>query len=195
MVTDYYESAAVVTYPITLVELKLWLRITHATEDTLLNSLITAATEKAELITNRLFISRIVTGYFSGLECPKYEVGYFLAVRRAPVTAITTVKVMVDDVLTTVGATEYNLKHTGGFPRIVFEEVNDSPDDVPYPYQVAFTAGYGVAATVPEPIKTAIKEIIAYWYQNRGDCGQQGGEVPAIANGILQEYRIVNTFG
>ena len=194
MIDDYYESAAVATYPVTLVEVKLWCKVAHITEDALLNSLITAATAKAELITNRLLISRTVTGYFSSLDCSKYEKGYHITIRRAPVTAVATVKIMIDDVLETIEATEYNLKHTGGFPRIIFEEVNDSPDCVPYPYQVAFTAGYGAAAVVPEAIKTAIKETITYWYRNRGDCTSGNMEIPPIAMGILGEYRILNTF-
>jgi uncharacterized phiE125 gp8 family phage protein len=196
MITDYYlQTSTPATYPVTLVEVKLWLRITHDAEDDLLNSLITAATEKAEKITNRVFIERTYTGNFSGLDCSNYDVGFFIALRRAPLIEITLLEVTVDDSTVTIYDTDYNIKKTGGFPRIVFEEVSDRPDLIPYPYQVAFTAGYGAAAVVPEPIKTAIKEMIAYWYQNRGDCGGRGGEIPAIADGILQEYRIVNTFG
>ena len=196
MIDDFYEQAAVVTYPVSLAEVKLWCKLSTSTvEDTLLNSLITAATEAAEKYTNRLFISRTVTGYYAFLDgSSDFENGYFITLRRAPVTAVTTVKVYVDDVLTTIEATEYNLKQSnGGFSRIVFEEVNDSPDYGSYPYQVAFTAGYGVATAVPEMIKTAIKETIANWYQNRGDCGS-GSELPSIAKGILGAYRISNTF-
>jgi len=103
------------------------------------------------------------------------------------------VKVYVSDVLTTVDSDDYNVKDTGGFPRIIFEEVNDRPDSVPYPYQVEFTAGYGVAAAVPSAIKTAIMETVSYWHSNRGDCGG-GDELPGIAKGILGEFKISNTF-
>jgi uncharacterized phiE125 gp8 family phage protein len=198
MITDYYlQTSTPATYPVTLVEVKLWLRITHDAEDDLLNSLITAATEKAEKITNRVFIERTYTGNFSGLDCSKYETGYFIALRRAPLVAgsITIVDVMSGDERVTIYDTDYEIKDKSGFTRLVFCTINDNPDCVPYPYRVLFSAGYGAAEAVPEPIKTAIKEMIAYWYQNRGDCGGQGGEIPAIADGILQEYRIVNTFG
>jgi len=164
MIDDFYEQTAVVTYPVSLAEVKLWCKLSTSTvEDTLLNSLITAATEAAEKYTNRLFISRTVTGYYAFLDgSSDFENGYFITLRRAPVTAVTTVKVYVDDVLTTIEATEYNLKQSnGGFSRIVFE--------------------------------TAIKETIANWYQNRGDCGS-GSELPSIAKGILGAYRISNTF-
>jgi len=102
---------------------------------------------------------------------------------------------MVSDVVTTISSDEYNLKEDSGFSRIVFEEVNDSPDRVPYPYQVTFVAGYGANSdAVPAPIKMAINEAVCYWYQNRGDC-DGATELPPIAKGILGEYRILNTYG
>jgi uncharacterized phiE125 gp8 family phage protein len=194
MVTDFYEiKTAASTQPVTLVEQKAWMKITNTTEDALITALIVAATEKAELYTNRVFVTRTFTGYLSGLACSQYEAGLYLELRRAPLGSITTVKVTEDDSLETVSSDDYNVKETGAFPRIVFEEINESPDRVPYPYQVEFVAGYGAAAAVPGAIKTAIMEAVSYWFYNRGDCGS-GNELPGIAKGILGEYRILNTF-
>jgi uncharacterized phiE125 gp8 family phage protein len=195
MVTDFYEiETAASEQPVTLVEAKAWCKITNSTEDTLITALIVAATEKAEKFTNRVFITRTITGHISGLDCSQYERGLFIALRRAPLVSVTTVKVLVDDTLETVSSDDYNVKETGGFPRIVFEEVNENPDSLPpYPYQVEFVAGYGAAAAVPEAIKTAIMEAVCYWHSNRGDCGG-GEELPGIAKGILREYKIINTF-
>jgi uncharacterized phiE125 gp8 family phage protein len=194
MVTDFYEiKTAATTQPVTLVEAKAWCKITNATEDALITALIVAATEKAEKFTNRVFVTRTITGYLSGLDRSQYEVGYYLELRRAPLGSVTTVKVTEDESLETVSSDDYNVKETGGFPRIVFEEVNESPDRVPYPYQVEFVAGYGAAAAVPEAIKAAIMEAVCYWHSNRGDCGC-GEELPGIAKGILREYKIINTF-
>jgi uncharacterized phiE125 gp8 family phage protein len=194
MVTDFYAiKTAATEQPVTLIEAKAWCKITNATEDTLITALIVAATEKAEKFTNRVFITRTFTGHISGLDCSAYERGLFIALRRAPLGSVTTVKVLVDDTLETVSSDDYNVKETGGFPRIIFEEVNESPDLIPYPYQVEFVAGYGAAAAVPEAIKTAIMEAVCYWHSNRGDCGG-GEELPGIAKGILREYKIINTF-
>jgi uncharacterized phiE125 gp8 family phage protein len=195
MITDNYVVKTPATeQPVTLTEVKAWCKITNATEDALITALIKAATEKAEKFTNRVFITRTFTGHISGLDrSPCYEVGVFLTLRRAPLGSVTSVKVLEDDTLETVSSDDYNVKDTGGFPRIVFEEVNDSPDRVPYPYQVEFVAGYGAAAAVPDAIKTAIMEAVCYWHSNRGDCGG-GDELPGIAKGILREFKIINTF-
>ena len=196
MLDHYVLSVAPTTLPVLLCDVKSWGRITWDTDDTMLESLMLAATQKAEQFTNRVFIQRTFTGYFECLECPHgYEKGYYLALRRAPIVSVTTVKVYEDDILETISSDDYDLKPTAGFSRIIFSEINNSPDTVPYPYQVEFVAGYGTKTTdVPEPIKLAIKQTVSYWYQNRGDC-DCGSEMPGTAKEILGEYRILNTYG
>ena len=195
MGNDHYDLIiAADEEPVTLAEAKAWCKVTHTAEDTLITALIKAATAKAEKFTNRVFIERTFTGFFAGVECSKFEKGLFLAIRRAPLLAVATVEATVDDTQETISTDDYDIKETPGFSRIIFSELTDNPDVVPYPYQVDFTAGYGAAATVPEPIKVAVMETVCYWYSNRGDCAV-GAELPTIAKGILGEYRIVNTYG
>jgi uncharacterized phiE125 gp8 family phage protein len=192
--SDFYEiKTAATEEPVTKAEAKTWCKVTNTTEDDLFTELIVSATAKAELITNRVFITRTFTGYFSGFECSCYS-WRFLTLRRAPLLAVTNIKVMVDESLETISTDDYEVKEESSFSRVIFSEINETPDLIPYPYQVEFTAGYGAAAAVPGPIKTAIKEIVCYWHQNRGDCGE-GGELPKLASEILKEYRIVHTFG
>jgi len=191
---NYTVTVAPVGLPVTLPEVKTWCRKTTCDEDDLLLGLLNSAVQKAELITNRVFITRTYEGFVECLNCSKWEKGYFFQIRRAPLIAVSKIEVMVNDALVTIEDTEYNVKQTSGFSRIIFEEVNDSPDLVPYPYKITFTAGYGVAADVPDPIKTAIKMMVSYWRQQRGDCDGEG-EIPSPAMGILDEYRILNTYG
>lgn len=194
MNSDFYKiKTAASELPVTKVEAKAWCKVTHTSEDDLFNSLIAAATAKAELFTNRVFVQRTFTGSFSGFECSKFD-GVNFTLRRAPFISLTSVKVMVDDVLETISTDDYNMQEEHGFSRIIFTATDESPDDIPYPYQVEFVAGYGAASAVPEPIKTAILETICYWHKNRGDCGE-GSEIPGIAKGILGEFRILNTYG
>lgn len=180
--------------PVTLAEAKAWCKITHSSEDALITALITAATQKAEIFTNRVFVERTFTGFFSHLECSKFEKGYYLALRRAPLLSVSAVEVTEDDSQVTVSTDDYNTKETPGFSRIIFEEVNHGPDAIPYPWEVDFTAGYGAAADVPKPIKVAIKAAVCYWHSNKGDCADTK-ELPGISKQLLSEYRILNTFG
>jgi uncharacterized phiE125 gp8 family phage protein len=54
---------------------------------------------------------------------------------------------------------------------------------------IAFTAGYGDAASdVPQAIRTAILEMIAELYSNRGDIES---DPPAIAQAMLAPYRVL----
>jgi uncharacterized phiE125 gp8 family phage protein len=193
MVTDFYEiKTAATEQPVTLAEAKAWCKITHTAEDDIITDLIVSATEKAETINNRVYITRTFTGYLSGLDWScRYEVGPYIELRRAPLGTVTSVKVYDDETLETVSGDDYNVKETGGFPRIVFSEINESPDRIPYPYQVEFTAGYGAAADVPEVVKTKIKKAVSYCYYNRGDCG--GVDSPAVES-ILKYQKIINTF-
>ena len=177
--------------PVTLAEAKAWCKVTHTNDDDLITGLIVAATLRAEMYTNRVFVSRTFTGKFECLELSDYEKGPFFQVRRAPLISLTFIKVYVDDVLTTISSDDYNLKQTSGFSRIIFEEINDSPDLIPYPYEISFTAGYGEDGDVPELIKVAIKDAVAYWYQNRGDCG----DLPKMSKMNLRSFKILNTYG
>ena len=184
--------------PVTLAEAKAWCKITHSSEDTLITALIKSATAKLELYTNRVFVERTFTGFFSHLECSKFEKGLYLALRRAPLLSVSTIEVTEDDSQVTVSTDDYNVKETAAFSRVIFSEINNSPDVIPYPWQVVFVAGYGAAADVPEPIKTMIKQYVCFLYTNKGDCADAGGKtggIPEIVRAIADEYRIVNTFG
>lgn len=194
MGNDYYDLIIPADEgPVTLAEAKAWCKVTHTAEDSLFTGLLAAAVAKAELFTNRVFIERTFTGFFSWLECSKYERGLYLELRRGPLLSVAGVEVTAEDTQVIVSTDDYEVKKSNGFSRIVFSEFNETPDAIPYPIQVDFTAGYGDASEVPEPIKLAIKEAICYWYSNRGDCSV-GQELPGISQGILSEYRIVNTY-
>ena len=197
---DYYDITVVATEePVTLTEAKTWVRRGAVTaDDTLLTSLISAVTASDEKYCNRVFVTRTFEGFFDSLCASRYESVPFIQVRRAPIGAISSVEVMSSDSWTAF--TDYILKETGGFPRILFPNgiTDASPDsDVAYPLKVTFTAGYGAASAVPEDIKTAIKAHIAFLYENRGDTISEGSlgmplEAKAIYNG---KYQIINTFG
>lgn len=65
--------------------------------------------------------------------------------------------------------------------------------------KVTFTVGYDPLETdttkkIPERIKTAIKEIVAFHYTNRGDCDSacniNGYAVPCLAKGLIDSISI-----
>lgn len=193
---DYYEIVdGPAELPITLDEAKAACRITHDAEDVLISALIGAATFKLEDYTNLCFVERSYLGFFEGLACSKFEKGLFLTTRRAPLIQVDSVNVTENSLQTLVGADQYNIKKTAGFPRIVFNgEGSYFPDLIPYPWQVEFQAGFGDAAAVPETIKMMIKQFVCFLYGNRGDCGDAPA-MPDVVKMMADEWRIVNTYG
>lgn len=180
--------------PVTLAEAKAWCVIEHALDDTLIDALIKSATEIAEKFTNRVFVERTFKGQFAHLQCSKFEIGPFVEPRRASLKSITSVQILVDSVLEDV--TDYKEKPESSFSRLIFTDSLPSGDDVPYPLEVVFVAGYGAASVVPEAIKTAIKELVCFMYTHKGDCDIKCDEnnIPTGAKSILKKYRIINTY-
>ena len=199
MITDHYNVTVDPSDdPITTSEAKAWARIRTAADDVLVASLISSVTLFGEKFTNRVFITRTIEGFFSGLEASKFETVPFVTIRRSPLVAISAVEVFSGGSF--VAFTDYQLKEMHGFSRVLFENgiFDASPDlNVPYPLKITFTAGYGAAADVPSDIKTALKAHIAFMYENRGDAIAEGDlsmplETKAIYKG---KYQIINTFG
>jgi uncharacterized phiE125 gp8 family phage protein len=180
--------------PVTLNETKLFLRVDGDGDDTLITALIKAATIKAEKYTGRFFVERTVTASFSGADVTRCERFPFLKLRRAPLVSITSFEAIVDDTLTTVDADSYQLKQTSSFARILLTE-SITADDVPYPLVVVALVGYGKAKVVPDSIKDAIKMLVAFYYENRGDVEPDGKVgMPWEVKSVLSPYKIIDTF-
>lgn len=185
MPLDYYEITTPVTVePVLLADAKSWCRITHSSEDALITSLIKTATLQLEHYTNRAFSTRTMTGYFSGLDVSRYEDGPYLTLRRCPLLSLTSLK--CGGVV--AGSGTYEVRETPGFSRVVFNEVPEYDGDAVYPFEAVFTAGY---TTVPEDIKTAIKQYVCLLFSARGDCDI----LPKYIKTIVAHYRTLNTFG
>lgn len=71
-----------------------------------------------------------------------------------------------------------------------------------YKIRITFTAGFTIAddpvTDIPPALKTAMLQIIASYYANRGDCEDRkcsvnGFSVPCNAKGILDQYSLART--
>jgi len=199
-INDFYEiETAATTYPVTLDEARDFLKTPSivTADDTLIEDiLIKAATSRVEKYCNRVFVQRTFTGKFSNLKSSDYEVYPFIELRRSPLISVSSVKTYVDESLTDVDSDSYYLKESPTFARILFTETADCDDDIAYPMEVEFIAGYGAASAVPECIKTAILMYINFMYENRGDVPAEGDrEIIKQINMILDPgIRIINSF-
>jgi len=61
--------------------------------------------------------------------------------------------------------------------------------------EVDVAVGYGDApGDVPQPLRQAIKLLVAHWYENRGliALGQPVAVLPASAAALLAPYRVLS---
>lgn len=195
MGNDYYEITSPPSEePVTLAEAKSWCKVETTEDDTLITALVKAARLTGEKYCNRTFVTTTFKGFYSALELTNCEKYPFVALRRAPLDTVTSVQLMVDDSLEDVDSDDYFLKEKSSFSRILFSGSLNG-DDVAYPLEIVFTAGYGAASAVPEDIKTAIKQHILYLYENRGDVSPDGElPMPIEVRAMYSKYRILDTF-
>lgn len=196
MPIDYYDITTPPAEPlIPLADAKQWLRVdTDITlDDDIITALIDAAIDMSEKYTNRCFVTRSISGYFSGFSSDSIGTP-FLQVRRSPLINLASVWRFTDGDYVEVDAAIYHRQQRSTFDRIFFDDT-PSVDNVPYPIRVDFTAGYGAASDIADSIKTAVLQIILFLYENRGDVMPDGAiGLPLESRAIFSKYRILNTF-
>jgi uncharacterized phiE125 gp8 family phage protein len=179
---------AATTYPVTLAEAKLHLRVDGTDEDTLINALIAAATQQAENYTWRTLMTTVYE-YIADSFSKQIELDTF------PIATIDSIKYYdLNNVQQTliVSAYESNLNEC---PVLIRPKENYYWPDTIIRFDavtVRFTAGYASAAAVPAAIKQAILMIVGHLYANREDVvtGTQVNTMPQSSQYLLNTYRV-----
>lgn len=178
------------TCPISTVDMKNHLRVDHATDDTLIEQIMLAATEAAENFQRRTYITRSRTYYldsFPTIIRPPYS----------PLVAVTTLKYYdTDGVQQTLDAANYRVD-TDTEPGRITEAYNctwPSIRTMTNAIEVTYTSGYGTENTdVPDDIKAALKMMIAHLYENRSAViDSKLHEVPLGARTLLWARKLVD---
>jgi uncharacterized phiE125 gp8 family phage protein len=151
--------------PVTLDEAKLWCKIDLDDDDDLITALITAARQMCEKYTGVSFITRTVTAYLNN-GCGGCYLPY------GPVNSITSYtdidgETVDADLIVIVGDK--------------FKQLREPLTDY---IKIIYTAGY---TTLPENLKKAILQQIAYMYEHRGDS--LAGEFSPVAKVILNQVK------
>lgn len=181
-----YELVAYATSPVLLATAKSFMRVTSTAEDTLIQSLIDAATEWCEDYTGRQF--RENTWQLSLDEF--YD---RIDIRRSPVKEITSITHIVSGAPVTVDASTYYLKNLTQLSEVLLVDGKAWPTNTDVREQaivISFTSA--VYARALSRFTNAVLQLVSYLYENRGDC--DCGIDSAIASGatkILNQFRIV----
>ena len=183
------------TNPVTLQEAKTHLRVDHSDEDALINILVQAATEMAELHTNRSFITQTRQMKFDNFPCVD------ITIQNGPLISISgtdtasspnTLGITYydeDEALQTLSASAYWVDSSSNIARIVVKESWPGTYVMPNAVTVTYTAGYGAASDVPAAIKQAILLILGHLYEHRESVSvEEMYEMPFGSKVLLSQY-------
>ena len=166
--------------PVTLQELKDFLRLNDSSEDTLLTGFIKAARELFENLTGRAIVSTAYRQHFPTLSGPLY-------LMRAQVTAVTAVKYYdANDVLQTAAGYYTDVVSTPS--KVWFDTYPTTSSgkrgNVAY---VDFTAGW---SSCPELVKTGIKLMSAHYYEFRAEYQETDlSRLPMGFKAVCDQYK------
>lgn len=194
--------------PLSITEVKLHLRVDFADDDVLIGLLITAVRQYCEHLTARSLCTQkwaLVMdcfpgslGYASNWGQPNSLPGNAVLLEKGPVQSIDSITYIdMASATQTMASSDYVADMSGQLTRITPRFGKIWPIALP---QIAsatinFTAGYGVAAAVPEGLKSWMKLRIGTLYENREEV-ISGRSVSIVAlpfvDRLLDAYTIRN---
>jgi uncharacterized phiE125 gp8 family phage protein len=168
--------------PVSLAEVKAYLRVDTDTEDALVTAMINGAIGTAEfylgrsLITQTLRLTLVRWPAWSaeaiGADCPWSGGPRVVELAQPPVQSITSVTVYdEDDQGTTVDPSVYRLANgSNDRGRLVLRQGQSWPSGgrATDAIEIDYVAGYGDnGSDVPEPIRQGLLALIAFWFEHR----------------------------
>ncbi len=175
--------------PVTLADAKAHLRVEHSADDDLIAALIAGARAHVEAHTRRALIAqswRLIRdewppdGRVAVLPVPLVALSAARVYRFDGSTQTIDPAAFVADVASAPAVLSFN----GGAPPVPGRVIGGIELDV--------DVGYGEEpADVPEPLRQAIRILIAHWYENRGLTGESAAALPQTVEALIAPYRVV----
>lgn len=203
----YTLVTAPATEPVSLTDVKTFLRIDGTADDAILTMLIASTRRMAEEYTKRALITqswKLTMDRFSEWEDDILPPGHYTAptpflvngtqaiqLSRQPIQTITHIKTTNSaNVQSTVAAATYTLDTATG--QILLNEGYSWPSELRAraAVEIQFAAGWANAAAVPDPIKQGILQHISASYTNKV-CA----DIPAGSKALYDAFRLPEAFG
>jgi len=174
--------------PVTLAEAKAFLRVEHDADDDVIATLVTAARCHVEAQTRRALLTQVWR-----LTRDAWPIDGRIPVAPSPLQALAAAR--VHDAAGAAHALDPQvfLVDAAG-AQLVF-----APGSLPAPGRAAgieldIAVGYGdAAADAPQPLRQAVRMLVAHWYENRGVAAAEAGAavLPLSVAALLAPYRVV----
>ena len=174
--------------PLSLAEARQWLRIDSTHDDDIVSTLIVSARLLVEQTTRRLLIAQQWR-----ILLDDWPIGGMIEIPLTPVLSIDAFRLRAPSgEATPVNPETYRLR-THQDPAVVeLLSVPSAELALRGGIELDVTAGYGAQAIhTPEPLRHAIRLLVAGWYENRGDAafGQHGAQLPSAVASLLAPFR------
>jgi len=189
MARSYAVDTAATTAILTTAEAKTHLKVDTTADDDYIDNLISAATESAQIFTNRYFINSTIIQYGDTWSD-------IATLFKSPVSSVDEITYYDSDnsletLATSVYLTDVNHQpaRIGLKPNQSFPSLADRISAV----IVEYTVGYGSsAANVPEGIKEAVLLTVGNLYENRQEVvvGRIATELPKSAQYLLEQFKV-----
>jgi uncharacterized phiE125 gp8 family phage protein len=175
--------------PLSLDEAKIFLRVEHNADDVLIAALIAAARLHVEAQTQAALITQTWRLTLSDWPCQGQ-----VRVRPAPLQALVAARVfdMQGDAQSL--DTQAFVPDAGAATLSFIPWALPSPNRIAAGIELDVTVGFGDSASdVPEPLRQAIRLLVAHWYENRGLVAGdgQGAVLPATVAALIAPYRVL----
>lgn len=169
--------------PVSLAEAKLFLRVDHSAEDSLIVDLIGAAREAVETGCGRALITRRVR---ESLDIWRREAVNGAVLGIGPVTDVIAVRLLADNgAQSVIDPERYRLEGQRDRPRLVFPSGFPATLRSAGGIEIEYDAGFADdAADLPVALRLAVLQIVASLYELR----QGEAAIPETARALMRPF-------
>lgn len=171
--------------PVSLAEAKGWLRVEGSDEDSLIQALIIAARLTVESEIGLVLLAqnwRIVGDQWPAGETIPMPIGRLISVAGGRVFA-------ADGSSQSMAPTDFEIVK-GEERDAVRPLLRPGPGRSRGGIEIDVRLGFGEFANqVPEPLRLAVRQLIAHWFENRGDAAIVERGLPASVRTLLKPFR------
>lgn len=180
--------------PVTLAEAMAQCRVEDAAENDLITGLMLAGRDQVESITRRAILTQTWE-----LVLDAWPQDRVIELPRPPLQSVESITYLDGAGVTqTLSAEQYQVATVSAPGRVVLARGASWPSVELAPVEairVRFVAGWADAASVPAPLKLAIKLLVGHWYENREEVSVGAGvaqsQIPYGVDALLASYRVL----
>ena len=178
--------------PVSLAEAKAHLRVEHDDDDDTIAALIAGARVHVEAQTRRALITQTWR-----LSRDAWPSNGRIAVLPSPLRELAAARIYKSDGSTqSIDADAFAADATSAPAVLAFERgALPAPGRVVGGIELDVEVGYGDAPSdVPEPLRQAVRVLVAHWYENRGliAAGPSVAVLPDAASALITPYRVLS---